>query len=90
MGENVPILKNIPLMLPTLSHLESNIICLDFPADVKGNRAPTMQQIPIKNIIFYFSVISYDFREQLPEEIIVRSLLEPKFADVVQVDAKLL
>ena len=54
------------------------------------NRVPTMQKIPIKNIIFYFSVISNDFCEQFPEEIIVRSLLEPEFTDVVQVDAKLL
>ena len=49
-----------------------------------------MQKIPIKNIIFYISIISYDFCEQLPEEVIVRSLLETEFADVVQVDAKLL
>ena len=49
-----------------------------------------MQEIPIKNVIFYISIISYDFCEQLPEEIIVRSLLEPEFTDVVQVDAKLL
>ena len=49
-----------------------------------------MQKIPIKNIIFYFSVISNDFCEQFPEEIIVRSLLEPEFTDVVQVDAKFL
>ena len=49
-----------------------------------------MQKMPIINIIFCISIISYDFCEQLPEEIIVRCLLEPEFADVVQVDAKLL
>jgi len=49
-----------------------------------------MQEIPIKDTIIYIPIISHDFCEQLPEEIIIRSLLEPQFADIVQVDAKLL
>ena len=57
---------------------------------MKGNRVQTMQKIPIISIIFYISIVSYDFCEQLPEEIIVRSLLKSEFTDVVQVDAKLL
>ena len=49
-----------------------------------------MQEIPIKDTIIYIAVVSHDFCEQLPEEIIVRGLFKPEFADVVQVDAKFL
>lgn len=51
---------------------------------------PTMQEIPIKDTVIYISIISHDFCEQLSEEIIVRGLLEPELADIVQVDTKLL
>ena len=50
----------------------------------------TVQQHPIKDAILGISVILQHLHEQIPQELVIRLFLEPKLANIVHVDRKLL